>query len=161
MTSCRVKPYVVSDWQNGFHDPPIYFPSIQDINLRWMDYDGISTCHFVGDAGCSPNGRDFPKCTENPEAHFLYFAFFNWNQYLQSIIDSFDVSTTSLTALTSTLRLEFFVPRADPTRLLVPVNIVGGIAGAIAGFYGPVAIVAGAGSIASAFIIQAQLDRVE
>ena len=160
-TPLRVKPLVVMDWQQEYLDPPIRYPNIQDANLDWMGNDGVSTCHFIGDDACSPNGRDFNKCEENPEAHFLYIAFNNWNQYLQSIVDSFDVSTTSLTALTSTLRDQFFTPRGDPTELLVPVGVVSGIAGAISGFYGPVALVAGAGAIASAIIIQAGLDQVE
>lgn len=155
--SVRVKPYVVMNWTNG----PTKFPDIQQIIIKLMGDDGVQSCDEITDPICEATGRSWPLCNQHPEAHFVFIALTNWANFLNKLHQTLLDSTVSLTALTGTLREQFYTPAEDPSRLLVPIGIVSGIAGAISGFYGPVAIVAGAGSIINAIITQAGLDQVE
>jgi hypothetical protein len=136
-------------------------PDIQSLMLAHAGNEGAEKCGSINVPKCSGTGYSYDLCKQQPEAHFVLWAIDNWANYLSAVQAEFNGATISLTALTSTLVKQFYTPQTDPTKLLVPVGIVSGIASGLSGFFGPAALIAGAGSIVSSILLQASLDKVE
>ena len=93
--------------------------------------------------------RDFPKATTH------------WAQFLSKMQFSLTISHSAVEGLTSNIVKKFYTPQDNPQKLIVPVSIVSGIAGAISGVNPPAAVAAGAGSVANGILTQAGLDKPE
>ena len=156
----RVKPYVVMNW-TAAPGSPIRYPNIQDLVIHQASNDGLTACTALSNTQCVVQGEDFHLCQKSPEAHFVFQALVNWANYLETLHNTLNDDATSLTPSTSALVKQFFTTQPSLNNLLVPVGIVSGIAGGISGFLGPVAVIAGAGAITNALIVNAGLNRVE
>ena len=56
---------------------------------------------------------------------------------------------------------EFFTARLNPTSLILPISIVGGIAAAISSFFPPAAVVAGAAAISNGILTEKGLQTIK
>ena len=83
---------------------------------------------------CNNGGYDHELCLRHPESHFAIFAVNNLANWLSVVQHRLPESTVSIGLETSDLVKDFFTPRKDPTQLIFPFSIVGGIA---AGMYSP------------------------
>jgi hypothetical protein len=135
--------------------------NIQSIILTLMGSDGSEQCDEIIDPNCGGTGLDWNLCTKHPEAHFVFFAMTHWAHFLNKLQSTLTISTTSITSLTHDIVTQFYTAQSDPTKLIVPVSIVSGIAGALSAAFPPAAVVAGAGALANGILTQAALDRAK
>ena len=153
-----MKTYADNGWKR---DDGTAFPNIQSLARHLVDNEGTDPCSDIDGADCVGDKLHFDKCQRNPRAGFFYFAMAHWGQWLQLLHNKLTGDAVEIGFKTSTLVSEFFTPEQDPTTLLIPVSVINGIAGGISGFFGPAAVVAGAGTIATGFLTQAGLDKPE
>ncbi|KAL8671136.1 MAG: hypothetical protein Q9168_004351, partial [Polycauliona sp. 1 TL-2023] len=135
------------------------YRNIQDLVLELAGKEGVGECKEISNPNCGASGLDYGLCKQHPSVHFMYIALTNWANFLNKVYESFQSSTLSITALTSSLVNQFYTPQTDPKGLLVPIGIVNGLAGIISVAWGPIGLLGGIGAIAAAFITQAGLDR--
>ena len=126
-----------------------------------MGNDGGEKCDEISDPGCTGTGLDFNLCKTHPKAHFTWFAITHFARFLNKLQDTFTATTVSIGLSTSDLVKKFYVPREDPSKLILPISIGAGLAAALSAAWPPAAVVAGAGSIINGALTQAGLDKPE
>lgn len=134
---------------------------IQTVVLTEAGNEGAEKCDEILDPNCSGTGLDINLCRKYPEAHFVWFAITHWAAFMNKLHGTFDDSTISLSALTSSLVKQFYTPQSDPSQLIMPVSILSGLAAALSAAYPPAAVAAGAGSIVNGVLTQAGLNIPE
>ena len=155
----RLEPYMQNNWK--YPDSSTAQTDIQSVILKMMGNDGSEKCDEITVSVCSGTGLDWNKCNDHPEATFVWFATTHWAQFLSKMQSTLTISTTAIEGFTSDIVKKFYTPQDDPSKLIVPISIVSGIAAAISAVFPPAAVAAGAGSIANGILTQAGLDKPE
>ena len=160
LTLSSTKTFEERDWHfDEAKTEPI--ADYQSMILHVMGNEGTEKCDEPSNPGCTGVGLEYRLCTSHPRAHFLWFAITHLARFLGKMSDTFVDSTVHVGLSTSALVHQFYVPREDPSRLIQPLGIAGGIAAALTLKVPQAAIGAGVGAIAAAALTGAALTKPE
>ncbi|KAG8530581.1 uncharacterized protein KY384_005084 [Bacidia gigantensis] len=170
-TQAAWKSYGIGDWflnmtttnyeNNWKRTDGTPFPTIQSLLLHMTGNNGNDPCYDLEAPQCSGSNLPFALCTSHPKAGFAWYGLAHWAEFLSLVHTRFGNNVESIGFRTSEFVTRFYTPVEDPTTLLIPLSVVNGIVGGISGFWGPLAIVGGLGTIGTGMITQAGLDKAD
>ena len=151
-------PYRKAFW--GAEDGTV-FKSFQSVILHLAGNEGTEQCDEISSQVCTGAGLEYSLCTAHPEAHFVWFAITHFANWLHKLQQTFTYSTISVGLSTATLVKQFFTPREDPAKLILPVAIINGLATSLSLVVKPASFGSAAATIVGGVLTQAGLDTPE
>ncbi|KAG8527283.1 uncharacterized protein KY384_008027 [Bacidia gigantensis] len=133
--------------------------NIQDLMLHVAGNEGAGICGPISVPNCGSTGYSHDLCLKYPEAHFAIWTINNFANWLSIVQHRLTDSAVSVGFSTNDFVKAFFTPTQNPSQLIVPVSIIGGIAAIVSSVTPVGAVIAGIAGIVNGILTQEGLNR--
>ena len=131
LTTRRVRGAQVIGWNYALDpgaDSSNKSTNIQYLMLKEAGNEGAAVCGPISVPNCGCTGYSHDLCLKYPEAHFAICTINNFANWLSIVQHRLTDAAVSVGFSTNDFVKAFFTPTQNPSQLIVPVSIIGGIA---------------------------------